>query len=56
VGAGCRFWPSHGCVVTTRVIVLVGTIVSGYGFYQHAIAKIGKEEKEEIKKLNKRGL
>ena len=35
-------------VVTTRVIVLVGTIVSGYGFYQHAIATIGREEKKEI--------
>lgn len=29
-------------VITTRVVVLVGTIVSGYGFYQHAISKLGK--------------
>lgn len=27
-------------VVATRVIVLVGTILSGYGFYQHAISTI----------------
>ncbi|MBQ6127795.1 flippase-like domain-containing protein [Candidatus Saccharibacteria bacterium] len=53
---GVDFGLATAVVVTTRVIVLVGTIVSGYGFYQHAIAKIGKEEKEEIKKLNKRGL
>lgn len=43
-------------VVTTRVIVLVGTIASGYGFYQHAISKLGKEDKEEIKEINKRGM
>lgn len=43
-------------VVTTRVIVLVGTIVSGYGFYQHAIAKLGKEDKEKIEEINKRGI
>lgn len=36
-------------VITTRVIVLVGTITSGYGFYQHAISKIGKKEKEQLK-------
>lgn len=36
-------------VITTRVIVLVGTITSGYGFYQHAISKIGKKEKEKLK-------
>lgn len=39
-------------VVSTRVIVLVGTIVSGYGFYQHAISKLGKKEKEEILRQN----
>lgn len=37
-------------VITTRVIVLVGTIVSGYGFYQNAISKIGKKERAEIMK------
>lgn len=35
-------------VITTRVIVLVGTIVSGYGFYQNAISKIGKAERAKI--------
>lgn len=35
-------------VITTRVIVLVGTIVSGYGFYQNAVSKIGKKERAEI--------
>lgn len=35
-------------VITTRVVVLVGTIVSGYGFYQQAISKIGKKERAEI--------
>lgn len=31
-------------VVTTRVIVMLGTVISGYGFYQHAISKIGKSK------------
>lgn len=53
---GVDFGLATAVVVTTRVIVLVGTIASGYGFYQHAIAKIGKEEKAEIAKLNKRGI
>lgn len=35
-------------VITTRVIVLIGTIVSGYGFYQDAVSKIGKKEREKI--------
>lgn len=35
-------------VITTRVIVLIGTIVSGYGFYQNAVSKIGKKEREQI--------
>lgn len=52
---GVDFGLATAVVVTTRVIVLVGTIVSGYGFYQHAIAKIGKEEKAEIEKINRRG-
>lgn len=29
-------------VVTTRIVVLLGTVASGYGFYQHAIATAGK--------------
>lgn len=35
-------------VITTRVVVLVGTITSGYGFYQHAISKIGKRDREKL--------
>ena len=53
---GVDFGLATAVVVTTRVIVLVGTIVSGYGFYQHAIAKLGKEDKAEIKAINKRGI
>lgn len=32
-------------VVSTRAVVLIGTIVSGYGFYQHAISKIGRRSR-----------
>lgn len=39
-------------VVTTRMAVLVGTVSSGYGFYQHAISRIGKKEKAELQKLS----
>ena len=39
-------------VVTTRVIILVGTITSGYGFYQHAISNLGKDDKKEIEEIN----
>lgn len=53
---GVDFGLATAVVVTTRVIVLVGTIVSGYGFYQHAIAKIGKEEKAEIEEINRKGI
>lgn len=35
-------------VLMTRVIVLASTIVSGYGFYQHSISKIGRQEKAKI--------
>lgn len=35
-------------VISTRVVVLVGTIASGYGFYQNAISKIGKAEKKRL--------
>ena len=51
-GLGVDLGLATAVVVTTRVIVLVGTIVSGYGFYQHAIATIGKEDKEEIEEMN----
>ncbi len=39
---------AFGVVITTRVLILMNTIVSGYGFYQSAISKIGKKKKEEI--------
>lgn len=35
-------------VLMTRVIVLGSTIVSGYGFYQHSISRIGRQEKAQI--------
>lgn len=35
-------------VLMTRVIVLSSTILSGYGFYQHSISKIGRKERAEI--------
>lgn len=35
-------------VIVTRVIVLLNTIVSGYGFYQNAISKIGKADKKKV--------
>ena len=31
-------------VVMTRVVVLGSTVITGYGFYQYAISKIGKNE------------
>lgn len=34
-------------VLMTRVIVLASTILSGYGFYQHSISKIGRKQKAE---------
>ncbi len=35
-------------VLMTRVIVLASTIISGYGFYQHSISRIGRQEKAQI--------
>lgn len=35
-------------VLMTRVIVLASTIISGYGFYQHSISRIGRQERAEI--------
>ncbi len=34
-------------VLMTRVIVLASTVVSGYGFYQHSISRIGRQEKAQ---------
>lgn len=39
-------------VITTRIVVLLGTVTSGYGFYQHAISKIGRKDKAEIERIN----
>ena len=39
-------------VIVTRVIVLMNTIVSGYGFYQNAISKIGKNDRKKIMEMN----
>lgn len=35
-------------VCIARVLVLATTIVSGYGFYQNAISKIGKDDKNNL--------
>ena len=40
-------------VLMTRVIVLASTIISGYGFYQHSISKIGRREKAEIEHVSR---
>lgn len=39
-------------VIVTRVIVLMNTIISGYGFYQDAISRIGKKDREKIMEMN----
>src|SRR5574344_248219 len=39
-------------VIVTRMVVLLNTIVSGYGFYQNAISKIGKKDREKIMSVN----
>jgi len=39
-------------VIVTRVIVLMNTIISGYGFYQDAISKIGKNDRKKIMEMN----
>lgn len=39
-------------VLMTRVIVLGSTIISGYGFYQHSISRIGRQEKAQIDQDN----
>ena len=40
-------------VIVTRVIVLLNTIISGYGFYQNAISKIGKADKKKVFEASK---
>lgn len=48
VSLGVPFSVASTIVLLTRVIVLASTIVSGYGFYQASISKIGRQEKAEI--------
>ena len=50
---GTPFQIASVTVIVTRMVVLVNTIVSGYGFYQNAISKIGKKDKEKIAAMNK---
>ena len=39
-------------VISTRVVVLVCTVTTGYGFYQNAVSKIGKKDKKKIEEIN----
>lgn len=48
VTLGVPFEVATPVVLITRVVVLLSTIISGYGFYQHSISKIGRKEKAEI--------
>lgn len=48
VTLGVPFEVATPVVLITRVVVLLSTIISGYGFYQHSISKIGRQEKAEI--------
>lgn len=48
ISLGVPFGDATMIVLITRVIVLLSTIISGYGFYQNAISKIGKKERETI--------
>ena len=49
-GLGVNTSLATATVVTTRILILCGTIASGYGFYQHAIAKLGKPSSQPVKK------
>lgn len=48
VSLGVSFSLASTIVLLTRVIVLASTIISGYGFYQASISKIGRREEAEI--------
>ncbi len=52
VQLGVDFGLASIVVVMTRVVVLGSTILSGYGFYQDAIARVGKKEQTEAMKIN----
>lgn len=43
-------------VLMTRVIVLASTIISGYGFYQHSISKIGRNSQTKSNPSSKSDL
>ncbi len=45
VTLGVPIYLATTVVLLTRVIVLASTVVSGYGFYQHSISRIGRQEK-----------
>ena len=48
VATGVDIYTATITVIVTRVFVLIGTIVSGYGFYQHAL--MSREDKFEVPK------
>lgn len=48
VSLGVPFNEASIVVLATRVLVLASTIVSGYGFYQHSISRIGRQEKSKL--------
>ncbi|PLS81133.1 hypothetical protein CYG49_02745 [Candidatus Saccharibacteria bacterium] len=43
VGAGAPYGATIAAILLTRVILIVGTIISGYIFYQHSLVKYGKQ-------------
>jgi putative heme transporter len=47
VGAGMAAGPVIAGILLTRVILILGTIVSGYVFYQLALLRYGKQQIEE---------
>jgi uncharacterized membrane protein YbhN (UPF0104 family) len=51
-GLGTALPIASTVVIVTRVIVLMNTIISGYGFYQNAISKIGKKDRAKIMEMN----
>lgn len=45
VAGGLPFATVTAAVVLARVLLLIGTIVLGWGFYQHSIATVGKSQR-----------
>lgn len=54
VALGVPVITAGAVVVMTRVVVLAGTILSGYGFYQYAISKIHRDIPVPKKTLRRR--